>query len=148
MTDAASSLMPPPKGKASSHKKIKQWSRSIQDAVRKSRIANHCWKTAGRPPKEHATSIARRKSSRSVRAALRVEAAIARDNLYRSINKASTRDQKLFHSIIRQHRGSAKSTTILKVQGREIHDSTEAAEVMRAHFENLATPQDDPVFGS
>ncbi len=142
----ATAVLQPPRKKASSKKRHRPWNKSVQDAVTKAKVTHTLWREADKPGKEHPLSIARRKASRSVRAALRVTAATERSQLYKSISTASSRDQQLFHQIIRRHRGSATSTTIIKVNGQEMHDPKDAAKALGDHFSQLATPQTDPRF--
>ncbi len=146
MSNATEVLQPPRKKIASNKKRHRPWNKSVKDAVQKAKVTHILWKDAQKPGKDHPLTIARKKASRSVRAALRVTAATERNKLYTSISTATTRDQQLFHQIIRRHRGGSKSTTIIKVNGQELHDPKDAAEALGDHFRNLATPQSDALF--
>lgn len=133
---------PPRKG----HKRRRPWTRDIANAVKHSKAAHFMWKDAGKPPRGHPLFDKRKKAARSVRSAQRVRIALGRRRLYSQINKASSRDQKLFHKLLRRQRTTHQPNVVLKVDGRELHDPGDISQAYRNHFEKLATPLESPHF--
>ncbi len=147
MSDAVEVLDPQrlkPKRKS---KKPKPWNSDVQNAVQKSKWNYRIWKDTGRPGSSHPASIARRKSARAVRSALRKFQALKRDDLYKHINEAHGQDNKTFHLLITRQRSAPKQQTeIIKVDGKEITDPNEQCKAWRDHFASLANPQENAAY--
>ena len=151
MAEAALQAMsPPPRSKKARRKKQrrKPWPPDVAQAVLKSRHIHYMWKEAGSPScKDHPLSVQQRKASRAVRTAQRVLAGQARSRKYKEISKASADDTKLFHSLIRQHRGGSANTRVtIVVDGQPLSDPQEAADSWGDYYGVLSTPSSNPSF--
>ena len=120
------------------------FNKSIIDALKKSRLTHHLWKEAGRPDSSHPLSLARRKSSRSVRSAVRCFNVQKRESRYNEIMTSNLGDQKLFHKLIKEAQMTNNTTTTFVVNGHPISNSDAVREAWSSHFNSLATPESKP----
>ena len=118
--------------------------RSVIDALKKSRRVHAEWKDAGRPKLPHPKATARKASSRAVRSALRTCAAQKRENKYRAIMDSAFGDQRLFHSLVNEHKAKVQTTDTLIVDGKLISDPDTLRDCWADYYEELATPKNKP----
>ena len=102
-----------------------------------------------RTSRSHPTTIARRKSARAVRSALRKFQAKKRDDLYQQINEAQIHENKTFHMLIARQRNAPKQQSgLIRVEGKEVTDPEEQCIAWREHFATLADPRANTEFTS
>jgi hypothetical protein len=119
------------------------WNHDIGECMRRSKLAFHVWKQAGRPKgtvEHHSMGEARR----DLRRAQRQASADIKRKHYNQIMEASTCDQGKFYNMIRKQRGKKDSQDLeMEFNGQK----TSGADVVEAwadYFESLTTPDSHP----
>ena len=124
----------------SQRKKQPPWTDELKSAVGNSKKIYHQWKMAG-GPKEHHLWEAVKKSGKTVRRVLRVQAAVQRRSLLHEISEASVWDAKLFHKLVRRQRAVTNSGGGLLVGGRLVTEENEILNAWAEYYEDLSTPR-------
>ena len=117
---------------------------TVLDAMKKSRRLHADWKDAGRPAMPHPTAVARHATSRSVRSALRTLNAQKRERKYRLIMDSSHGDQRLFHSLVKEHKAREQAVDAMLIDGKMSSDPDTLREGWAQFYESLATPGNNP----
>ena len=117
---------------------------SVIDAMRKSRQVHAEWKSAGRPDSAHQLSVKRNRTSRAVRSAMRTYNAQLRETKYRLIMDCHQGDQRLFHSLIRDHKAKNTGDVAMVVDEKITRDPCTIREGWADFYEDLATPANNP----
>ena len=116
----------------------------VIQALKKSRRIHAEWKEVGRPEIPHPTATARHKASRTVRSALRTSNAQKRESKYRGIMDAAFGDQRLFHSLVQDHKAKVQAADTMFIDGKLSSDPDALREGWATYYEKLATPGDNP----
>ena len=130
-------------------KKPRPWSREIQEAVKKSRLAWWEWKKDGSPSDLLTASVQRmRDAKKGLRREQRREAARRRDAKIEAIMSAGN-DSKAFFGLIKSQRKTVSAQTeCLKVNDTMCQTPEEVCQGWATHFQNLALPLQKESFDS
>ncbi|MEW8546334.1 MAG: reverse transcriptase family protein, partial [Candidatus Thiodiazotropha sp.] len=123
------------------------WSDKIHDAIKESRLAWWEWRQSGSPTDPMHESVIRRKTARkTLRKEQRQEAVKRRRDKVEEIMK-SRNEPKTFYKLIKNQRKSANTQLhTLVVDGEECETQEQIREGWAAHFQQLATPLENPRF--
>lgn len=128
--------------------KLRTWTPRVQETVRTKKKAFLEWKQAGRSSnKDHVTVVNKKQTTKMLRQVCRVECSNEFNEQRQAILDTKTQDMTLFYKLINKQRGKLSSCINELHVGEHVH-KTEAdiLKDWRQHFEQLATPFNDPKF--
>ena len=141
----SASLAASPKGRPQSKQRKKTlpvW--NISYVVEASKNAHRVWQMAGAPCDPPNPLVVRRKMTRRhMRRTIRQQSYLHTQEKYEEIMQAKVEDTKLFYRLIIKQISCIKTATgVLHYDGKSFSSSVDVAE----HFQQLATPSNNPLF--
>ena len=149
----SASVAASPKGRPQSKQRkrtLPVWNETISEVVERSKRAHKEWQAAGSPTDITNLHVLRRKQARRLmRQTIRQQVYIQKQEKYEEIMHAKEGDIKLFYRLVNKQRSSnSTATEILHYDGKTFSSTVEVADAFSQHFQNLATPTNNPVFDS
>ena len=117
-----------------------KWSVNYSKANKNAKLKHHEWKLAGRPHRNHPTTIEKNRAKRQSRRVMRTEEEQRHQELIQQIGEASENDQALFHKLIRRQRQSHGCQEVFLIDGRLVSEDDEIREEWAKYYFNLSNP--------
>ena len=126
------------------------WNDTISEVVERSKQAHKEWQMAGSSQDNTNPLVLRRKQARRhMRQTIRQQVFLQKQEKYEEIMHAKEGDTRLFYNLVNGQRSCRNTATeVLYYDGKTFSSTVEVADAFSKHFQNLATPASNPVFGA
>ena len=138
-----------PKGRSQSKQRKKTlpvW--NISHVVEASKKAHRVWQMAGAPcDPSNPLVVGRKMARRYMRQKIRQQSYLHTQDKYEEIMQAKVEDTKLFYRLVNKQISCIKTATdVLHYDGKSFSSSVDVADAFSEHFQQLATPSNNPLF--